>query len=326
MTSRIVPTLLLVLGFVIDAPTSVRAADKAPTFTNLAEAGDDYFFQGEYVGNTATHGRVGLQVIAEGDGALRGVMRIGGLPGEGWNGAAGPEFVGRREASSGVLEGPSGTIVMQVGTAVLRDAAKRQIGVLRRVDRKSSTMGRQPPQGAVVLYDGTSTDHFVDAKISPAGNLMHGALTNFPVRDFDLHLEFRLPFMPAARGQARANSGVYIQRRYEVQILDSFGLKGEHNECAGLYKTKSPDVNMCLPPLAWQTYDIEFRAARFDAAGKKTGDARITVTHNGFPVQRNFAIPNKTGGGQPEGPQPLPILLQDHGNPVEYRNVWLVER
>jgi len=153
---------------------------------------------------------------------------------------------------------------------VLRDAAKRQTGVLLRVDRKSPTMGRRPPRGAVVLFDGTSTDRFVNAKISPSGNLMHGALTNFDVRDFDLHLEFRLPFMPTARGQARANSGVYIQKRYEVQILDSFALKGEHNECAGLYKTKSPDVNMCLPPLAWQTYDIEFRAARFDAAGKKS--------------------------------------------------------
>jgi hypothetical protein len=325
MTFRNVAALLAALSAVAAAP-ALRAADKAPAYTTLAEAGDDYFFQGEYVGNSTTHGRVGLQVIAEGDGALRGVLRIGGLPGEGWNGGASPEFAGRREAGSGVLEGSDGTLLLQVGTAVWRDAAKRQLGVLRRVDRKSTTLGRRPPQGAVVLFDGTSTDRFVDAKISPAGNLMHGALTNFPVRDFDMHLEFRLPFMPAARGQARANSGVYIQRRYEVQILDSFGLKGEPNECAGLYKTKSPDVNMCLPPLAWQTYDIEFRAARFDASGNKVSPARITVNHNGFPVQRNFAIPNKTGGGQPEGPQPLPILLQDHGNPVEYRNVWLVER
>jgi hypothetical protein len=302
------------------------AADKFPAATNVAEAGDDYFFQGEYVGSAGPYGKIGLQVIAEGDGALRGVVRIGGLPGEGWNGQSGPEYVGRREAGHGTLEGPAGTFSLQVGTAVLRDSAKRQIGVLRHVDRRSSTMGRRPPQGASVLFDGTSTDRFVGGKVSPAGNLMHGAVTNFDVGDFDLHLEFRLPFMPTARGQARANSGVYIQRRYEVQILDSFGLKGEPNECGGLYKTKSPDVNMCLPPLAWQTYDIEFRAAKFDAGGNKTTPARLTVYHNGFPVQNNYAIPNKTGAGQPEGPQPLPILLQDHGNPVEFRNVWLVER
>lgn len=303
-----------------------RAADPLPAAVNIAEAGDDYFFQGEYVGNVTTYGRIGLQVIAEGDGALRGVIRVGGLPGDGWNGQPGPEYVGRREASRASLAGPAGTFTLQVGSAVLRDDAGRQLGVLRRVNRTSPTMGRRPPPGAVVLFDGSSTDEFDGAQISAAGYLMHGAVTKRKVADFDLHLEFHLPYMPTARGQARGNSGVYIQQRYEVQILDSFGLKGEPNECAGIYKTKSPDVNMCLPPLAWQTYDIEFRAARFDAAGKKTADARLTVYHNGIPVQQNFALPNKTGAGKPEGPEPMPILLQNHGNPVEYRNVWLVER
>ena len=83
---------------------------------------------------------------------------------------------------------------------------------------------------------------------------------------------------------------------------------------------------MCLPPLAWQTYDIDFTAARFNTQGKKIADARITVVHNGTTVQDDVAIPNKTGGGKAEAPVPLPILLQNHGNPVEFRNIWLVER
>jgi hypothetical protein len=146
-----------------------------------------------------------------------------------------------------------------------------------------------------------------------------------PVHDFQMHLEFRTPYMPQARGQGRGNSGVYIQQRYEVQILDSFGLDGVDNECSGLYKQTAPAVNMCLPPLAWQTYDIWFTAARFSANGKsKVANARITVLHNGVPVHSNREVTNKTGGGKVEGPEDFPINLQDHGNPVTFRNIWLV--
>lgn len=326
MTSRILFAAALSAGLVV---SSVRldAADPLPAATNLLAAGNDYFFQGEYVGSITGVGRCGLQVIAEGNGTFRAVVRPGGLPGEGWNKEPGPEFVGTRDSLSAELSGPEGhTIHLTVGVAVVRDAYHRQLGVLQRTLRSSPSIGRRPVEGAVVLFDGSSTDEFTDGKISEAGYLMHGALTKRTVRDFDLHIEFKTPFMPTARGQARGNSGVYIQQRYEVQILDSFGLKGEHNECGGLYKTKTPDVNMCLPPLAWQTYDIEFRAARFDADGKKIANAELTVVQNGIPVQNHFAIPNKTGAGKPEGPEPMPILLQNHGNPVEYRNVWMVER
>jgi hypothetical protein len=144
------------------------------------------------------------------------------------------------------------------------------------------------------------------------------------VEDFRLHLEFRLPFMPYATGQGRGNSGVYIQRRYEVQILDSFGLEGVANECGGLYRQQPPDVNMCLPPLTWQTYDIWFTAARFDGEGNKTANARITVLHNGVPIHNDYEVVAKTGAGRPEAPEPMPILLQDHGNPVRFQNVWIV--
>jgi hypothetical protein len=144
-------------------------------------------------------------------------------------------------------------------------------------------------------------------------------------RDYRMHAEFRLPYMPHARGQGRVNSGVYLQSRYEVQIFDSFGLEGHNNECGGLYRYRRPDVNMCFPPLAWQSYDIEFRAPRFDSQGNKYRHARITVWHNGVIVHNHVAVTNKKGGGSQEGPDPLPIKLQDHGNPVVFRNIWMVD-
>ena len=134
------------------------------------------------------------------------------------------------------------------------------------------------------------------------------------------------PFKPLGRGQDRGNSGVYLQDRYEVQVLDSFGLKGENNECGGIYTKAKPAVNMCFPPLVWQTYDIDFEAAKFDADGKKTKNAVATVKHNGVIIHDNFEIDGSTGGGKPEGPTPGPIQLQGHGNPVFYRNIWVVER
>jgi hypothetical protein len=155
--------------------------------------------------------------------------------------------------------------------------------------------------------------------------MMEGTETRDAYTSFELHLEFRLPFMPYARGQGRANSGVYLQSRYEVQILDSFGLAGKNNECGGLYHYVEPATNMCLPPLSWQTYDIELTAAEFDAAGKKTRNARLTVRHNGVLVHDDVEVERKTGAGKPEGAVALPTKLQNHGNPVRFRNIWLVD-
>lgn len=143
--------------------------------------------------------------------------------------------------------------------------------------------------------------------------------------DHQLHLEFRSPFMPEARGQGRGNSGVYLQGRYEVQILDSYGLEGLDNECGGIYRVARPRVNMCAPPLQWQTYDMDFRAPRFDAQGNKTANARITVSHNGVIIHENLEIPGQTGGGEASNfDKPGPLLLQDHGNPVQFRNIWVL--
>ncbi len=144
--------------------------------------------------------------------------------------------------------------------------------------------------------------------------------------DHRIHLEFRTPFMPEARGQGRGNSGVYVQGSYEVQVLDSFGLEGRDNECGGIYKVSVPRINMCAPPLQWQTYDITFRAPRFDAQGNKTEDARITVLHNGVSIHDDVTLPGPTGGSLDRNiGEPGPLYLQDHGNPVRFRNIWIEE-
>jgi hypothetical protein len=120
---------------------------------------------------------------------------------------------------------------------------------------------------------------------------------------------------------------VYVQDRYEVQVLDSFGLKGENNECGGIYTVAKPKVNMCLPPLTWQTYDIEFERATFDNDGRKTKPAVITVRHNGVLIHDHVEVPKATASaGRPEGPEPGPIQLQNHGNPVVFKNIWVVEK
>jgi hypothetical protein len=139
-----------------------------------------------------------------------------------------------------------------------------------------------------------------------------------------LHLEFRIPFQPTARGQSRGNSGVYLQRRYEIQILDSFGLEPKNNDCAAVYEATPPDVNMSYPPLSWQTYDIEFTAARYDSTGKKTANAVVTVYHNGVKVHDRREIKGPTGHGIKEEDNPKQLNLQNHGNPVHFRNVWVV--
>jgi hypothetical protein len=197
-------------------------------------------------------------------------------------------------------------------------------GELTRLVRVSPTIGASPPAGAIVLFDGSQPEHLEGAK----SDRRRAVGSRHDDEDARAGFSFAPGIPPAlhafSTGQARGNSGVYIQRRYEVQILDSFGLEGLFNECGSLYRQQPPELNMCLPPLAWQTYDIWFRAARFDDEGNKTANARITVLHNGVPIHSNWEIAAKTGAGLPEGPEPMPILLQNHSDPVHFRNVWIV--
>jgi len=297
--------------------------------TDPADVDADYAYQGEYAGSVFEPRRgwiwTGLQVIARGDGKFEAVQYRGGLPGAGWDRQTKHALSG--QLHDGVLtlnSADGGSVTTDGRTATVLGSDSRKRGTLAKRERVSPTMHAAAPRNALVLFDGTSADQFEGAKLTEDGLLDVGGLTKFPVHDFRLHLEFRLPYMPYATGQGRGNSGVYIQQRYEVQILDSFGLEGVANECGGLYKQQAPDVNMCLPPLVWQTYDIWFTAARFDDAGNKVANARITLVQNGVVIHNHREITAKTGAGKPETPESLPILLQNHGNPVRYRNVWIV--
>jgi len=141
-----------------------------------------------------------------------------------------------------------------------------------------------------------------------------------------VHVEFMTPSMPDAQGQARGNSGVYLQGRYEVQVLDSYGLESQLGDCAAIYGKRVPDVNACRPPQRWQSYDIEFTAPRFDGAGQKSASARLSVWHNGIPVHVDVEVDGPTAAGTGDESARGPLLLQDHGNLVRYRNVWVLER
>jgi hypothetical protein len=143
--------------------------------------------------------------------------------------------------------------------------------------------------------------------------------------DCDLHVEFWVPLMPDKKGQARGNSGVYLQGRYEIQVLDSYMNETyKDGACGALYRIIAPSKNASKPPEQWQTYDIRFRAPRVDAAGKVTEKGRVTVVHNGETVIDNGEFDHPTGGELDDKlGTPGPILLQDHGCKVRYRNLWL---
>jgi len=204
--------------------------------------------------------------------------------------------------------------------------------------RKSPTLGAKPPAGAVVLLpfeEGkkTNLDEWQNKNwtLCDDGSMEVNKGNNKTVKSFgscQLHIEFRCPFEPEKRGQGRGNSGVYLQDRYEIQVLDSFGLASKSNDCGGVYGVAVAKENACLPPLAWQTYDITFRAAKFDADGKMIArPCFVKVLHNGVLIHENVEIPKATtaagsGGHAPKGP----LHLQDHGNKVRYRNIWIVEQ
>jgi hypothetical protein len=323
-----IAALACLLSCAATPAASAAAIEKLPP--SVPAFDDDFVLQGEYVGSikstTGTSERIGLQVVARGNGQFQAVEYAGGLPGNGGAMENRRKYSGAKSSGAVELAGDDRRISIERDWASVRDASGRELGRLAKHHRLSQTLLAPPPREATVLFRGTHADRFTAGIVTADKLLNVGADTVQDYGDFSMHLEFRTPYMPAARGQARGNSGVYIQGRYELQILDSFGLDGLNNECGGIYTQQRPLINMCLPPLSWQTYDIDFIAAKFDAGGKKISPARITARHNGIVIHDDYEISSKTGQGAPEGPDPRPIKLQDHGNPVHFRNIWVVER
>jgi hypothetical protein len=314
-------------------PLAAWAADDKDTYTTAKEAGPDFDLQGEYVGKDVEGNAWGVQVVALGDGKFDVIGYKGGLPGEGWKrGDETKPGKGERKAD-GTAEftgndGWTATATKEGDVFTVTHDGKK-VGELKKVIRKSSTLGAKPPEGALVLFDGSTADNFKNGKIVEVDGEKVLAASNpeslKTFGDHSFHIEFRTPFMPKARGQGRGNSGVYLQGRYECQVLDSFGLEGKNNECGGIYTVAEPIVNMCFPPLSWQTYDVDFKTAKYNDKGEKVENARTTIKHNGVVIHDNLEL-KPTPGHHPEGPEPDHLYMQDHGNPVVFRNIWVVEK
>jgi hypothetical protein len=298
-----------------------------------AEKDPDFAIQGEYVGEVTLNNeklKIGVQVVAKGLGEFGVKILKGGLPGDGWDGKT-PLKAGAKRGEDGAVsvDGNEFSGGISDGTLTLKAKGMNLNSTMKKVTRKSSTLGAKPPEGAIVLFGGPGDEKKWDGgkivKLSDGEYLNMGIKSKEKFGAFKTaHFEFRLPWMPNSSGQGRANSGVYLQDQYEVQVLDSFGLNGENNECGGIYSLVKPLVNMCYPPLTWQTYDIEFTPAEFGADGKKTKNARTTIFHNGIKVHDDVEIKKLTAGDGAESPPPGPFQLQNHGDPLVYQNIWVV--
>lgn len=291
-------------------------------------------FMGEYAGTFYADSRTQMpataRVVAEDTDEWRVVIDAPGIAGKE---AARIEVRGTQADQRVAIDSFSGGYRWRGGIENGRLSVRSEYAQhfeLDKIVRRSPNEGLEPPAGAVVLLPykkDTQTDLNAwtnqNWKALDNGAMQVAKGSNVTKEQFGdirhLHVEFWLPLEPSKRGQGRANSGVYVHS-YEVQVLDSFGLVHTSGDCGGLYNFKRADVNASLPPETWQTYDIEFRAAR-PAGGAAPEQARITVWHNGVKIHDNVEIPRPANQLRAAGP----IQLQDHGHPIHYRNIWLVK-
>jgi hypothetical protein len=307
------------------------------------------------VGSIQGGGKLGAQVIALSNGAFHAVVYPGGLPGAGWDGknkilmdgktnddvttfkpigdgkrymGGSPEQFSATKKNPPVGHKPYNATI--TGDAMKGKTDTGKTFALNKTLRISETMGAKPPAGAIVLFDGSSKDHWTGGRVDEKTKFLNtdgrDIKTKKKFSNYVMHLEFMLPFKPGARSQGRGNSGFYQIDMYEMQILDSFGLEGLDNECGGIYKKANSIVNMCQPPLTWQSYDVVFTNAVAEN-GKKVKNARLTARLNGVLIHDDLEINGKTGGSRRDAEgTPGPQKLQGHGNPLQYRNIWILEK
>ena len=198
-----------------------------------------------------------------------------------------------------------------------------------------------PPSDAIILFDGTGFDMWESVRGGPVTWELNGGImtvvddegsiqTKQAFGDVQLHIEWRTPSVIEGKGQGRGNSGIYLQKRYELQVLDSYeNMTYANGQAGAVYKQHIPLVNACRPPGEWQTYDIIFTAPRFNENGTLFTPARMTVLHNGVLIQNNVTIKGISDHrGLPAYKAhelKQPFMLQDHSNPVSYRNIWIRE-
>lgn len=323
------PLLRSLWGFVLVAGILACARPSYSTIDrNRAAQDPDFVAQGEYVGSMDDE-VLALQLAARGNGEFQGLLYRGGFPGDGGSDDdEAPLPVTAQRTAEGIrLQGNTlqghlqeGVVHLELGTGSVQ---------LSKVERTSPTMGATPPDGAIVLFDGSDLKHWDgNTEMTEDGLLKEGARTADDYGDMFLHMEFKVGFMPNARGQRRSNSGVYIQNQYEVQILDSFAELPTVNGNGSFYGEQAPLLNMTYPPIHWQTYDIAFRAPRFDDDGDKVENVRITVYHNGVRIHDAVELERGTGAGARRGEVAKAFLyLQRHGSggQARFRNIWLIE-
>lgn len=183
------------------------------------------------------------------------------------------------------------------------------------------------PEGSHLVPEGGKPGKWIFADgVLTASPAWDSVITPETYQDFRMHVEFNVNEVKDPKDpESDGNSGIYLQQRYEIQILNSFGVPEadyKPSYCGSIYRQKKPDRLVCKKAGEWQSFDIVFRAARFDGPNK-TENARITVYQNGELIHDDYSITGKTGVGEKEGPEPRPVKLQGHHNPVRFRNVWI---
>lgn len=302
--------------------TKPSGVDSTEADSNVAIADfSDSEVQGEYEGHIIAGGTrypIGVRILALGEGKFRSVAYVGGLPGSGEDNS--------RQIVTEATRSDNGTVTFKSDRSVTVWKEGKLLAMLgdrvfefKRVERRSPTLGKKPPKNAIALFDGKSLDEWKNGELS-AQCLLPGATTKRSFGSFKMHLEFQVPLEPKKEPQSRGNSGVIIQNEFELQILDSFGLKGQHNECGGLVKIKRPDANMSSPPRAWQTFDIDFTAAEFTDTHKLLDPPLLTVRHNGVVIHRDVELPPDDSSKA----RRWQLSLESTGSPVLFRNIWIL--